>query len=219
MKEYLLLRNNIQSGPYTLFELKELGLRAFDLIWVERESFSWRYPSELDELAAFAPAAEDFGNPVINFSIANAPLKIADQTYVNDQIVAHQKAPIRHLNHIVTIEPKIDHVHVKTIKPTAQPNLVKVEIREKEARENENISKNAGNSGTTSYTNHAAQHLPGTIAASPLIQPDDVSNGSGSRWSRLGFSLLSNNKMEMIVLLVSAASLLAVAYLFITTGY
>ena len=40
-----------------------------------------------------------------------------------------------------------------------------------------------------------------------------------SRLSQLISSLSSNNKMEMIVLMIGAASLLAVAWLFITTGY
>jgi hypothetical protein len=50
MKTYLLLRNNRQSGPYTLDELLVEGLRPQDLVWVEGQSASWRYPAELDEL-------------------------------------------------------------------------------------------------------------------------------------------------------------------------
>ncbi|HEX5025325.1 MAG TPA: hypothetical protein VFV68_08630, partial [Agriterribacter sp.] len=92
MKEYLLLRNNIKSGPYSLHELNELGLRAIDLVWVEGESFSWRYPSEIIELAEYAPALETFESQVINFSVLNASLKIADQTYVNDKNISRQKA-------------------------------------------------------------------------------------------------------------------------------
>jgi hypothetical protein len=56
---YLLLRDNKQSGPYSLDELKTKGLKAYDLVWVEGRSAAWRYPSELDELSAFAPAVEE----------------------------------------------------------------------------------------------------------------------------------------------------------------
>jgi hypothetical protein len=56
---YLLLRDNKQSGPYTLDELKVKGLKAYDLVWVEGRSAAWRYPSEIDELSAFAPAVEE----------------------------------------------------------------------------------------------------------------------------------------------------------------
>ncbi|HXB32014.1 MAG TPA: hypothetical protein VNV35_01275 [Puia sp.] len=59
MMKYLLLRDNKQSGPYTVDELKVKGLKAYDLVWVEGRSAAWRYPSEIDELSAFAPAVEE----------------------------------------------------------------------------------------------------------------------------------------------------------------
>ena len=59
MMMYLLLRNNKQSGPYSLDELKTLGLKAYDLVWVDGKSAAWRYPSELEELSSFAPAVEE----------------------------------------------------------------------------------------------------------------------------------------------------------------
>src|SRR6187402_3989532 len=59
MTNYLLLRDNKQSGPYTFDELKEKGLKAYDLVWAEGKSAAWRYPSEIEELSAFAPAVEE----------------------------------------------------------------------------------------------------------------------------------------------------------------
>ena len=56
---YLLLRDNKQSGPYSLEDLKTKGLKAYDLVWVEGRSAAWRYPSEIGELSAFAPAVEE----------------------------------------------------------------------------------------------------------------------------------------------------------------
>jgi len=56
---YLLLRDNKQSGPYSLDDLKTKGLKAYDLVWVEGKSAAWRYPSEINELSAFAPAVEE----------------------------------------------------------------------------------------------------------------------------------------------------------------
>ena len=56
---YLLLRDNKQSGPFSLDELKTLGLKAYDLVWVDGKSAAWRYPSELDELRPFAPVVEE----------------------------------------------------------------------------------------------------------------------------------------------------------------
>jgi hypothetical protein len=56
---YLLLRNNKQSGPFSVDELKSMGLKAYDLVWSEGKSAAWRYPSEIEELSAFAPPVEE----------------------------------------------------------------------------------------------------------------------------------------------------------------
>ena len=59
MKKYRLLRNNKESGPFSAEELIQSGLKAYDLIWAEGKSAAWRYPCEIDELKAFAPAVEE----------------------------------------------------------------------------------------------------------------------------------------------------------------
>ncbi|HUQ66060.1 MAG TPA: hypothetical protein VM101_07885 [Flavitalea sp.] len=59
MNKYLLLRDNKQSGPYTVPELAEKGIKPYDLVWLDGKSIAWRYPSEIDELKAFAPAVEE----------------------------------------------------------------------------------------------------------------------------------------------------------------
>jgi hypothetical protein len=59
MTNYLLLRDNKQSGPYTFDELKEKGLKAYDLVWIEGKSAAWRYPCEIQELSPFAPQVEE----------------------------------------------------------------------------------------------------------------------------------------------------------------
>ena len=52
-KIYSLLRNNKQSGPYTLEELLQLKLKPFDLVWVEGKSGGWSYPTEIDSLKIY----------------------------------------------------------------------------------------------------------------------------------------------------------------------
>lgn len=59
MATYLLLRNNKETGPLTLQQLLELGLKPYDLVWVESKSAAWRYPSEISELKKFAPVVEE----------------------------------------------------------------------------------------------------------------------------------------------------------------
>jgi hypothetical protein len=50
MKCYLILRENQESGPYSLEELSGLKLKPLDLIWKETESTYWEYPTEIPEL-------------------------------------------------------------------------------------------------------------------------------------------------------------------------
>jgi len=59
MNKYLLLRSNKQTGPYTVEELQTMGLKAYDLVWVEGKSAAWRYPGEIEELKAFSPLVEE----------------------------------------------------------------------------------------------------------------------------------------------------------------
>jgi hypothetical protein len=59
MSNYLLLRSNKQSGPYTLDQIRSLGLKAYDLIWIEGRSAAWRYPGEVEEFKSFAPIVEE----------------------------------------------------------------------------------------------------------------------------------------------------------------
>jgi hypothetical protein len=59
MNNYLLLRNNKETGPFSYEELVKLGLKQYDLVWVEGKSAAWRYPGEIDELKQFAPPVEE----------------------------------------------------------------------------------------------------------------------------------------------------------------
>lgn len=56
MKRYLLLRNNRETGPYSREELKDIGLLPTDLLWIEGESRSWEYATEIQGLKSIAKA-------------------------------------------------------------------------------------------------------------------------------------------------------------------
>ena len=56
MSSYLLLRNNQESGPFTMEEIKGMSLKAYDLLWVVGKSAAWRYPGEIAELKSFRSA-------------------------------------------------------------------------------------------------------------------------------------------------------------------
>jgi hypothetical protein len=55
-KVYLVLRNNQQTGPFTIGELLQQQLKPTDMIWVEGKSTAWTYLSEL-ELLPFVKAS------------------------------------------------------------------------------------------------------------------------------------------------------------------
>ena len=219
MKEYLLLRNNTELGHYSLEELQTMGLKAYDLVWVENKSCSWKYPSEIDELAAFAPPVErmpnnvdNFGSRIVSMADGHASVTRFNRLFAHEEDLSNDDPPVRHIGHIVAFKPKVDHIQIRTIKSTAQPNMVKVEVREKEIKENPALSEIAA----PAFIPEDAQAKKTT--AGFLQQAYAPRNRSGI------FPIISslrnnNNKMEMIVLIIGAASLLAVAWLFITTGY
>jgi hypothetical protein len=57
-KIYLLLRNNRQTGPFSLDELKSHALCKDDLIWVEGRSAGWSFPYEIETLRHLFPIQE-----------------------------------------------------------------------------------------------------------------------------------------------------------------
>ncbi|MCO5241985.1 MAG: hypothetical protein M9904_18245 [Chitinophagaceae bacterium] len=209
MKEYLLLRNNAESGPYSIDELKEMGLKAYDLIWIENKSFSWKYPSEINELALFAPPLPGNADEADNHKPGEENKE--DWFFVQDEPVIKKEPPVKQLSHIVALRPSVENIRVKTIKPTASPNMVKVEIREQEG-----IPRSAAT--LSGYVYETRDQLP---AATTVLRPV-YTTGQRYRRSHLLetlFSLGDNNKMEVVVLAIGAASLLAVAYLLVTSTY
>src|SRR4051812_3920858 len=57
--QYRLLRNNKESGPYTKAQLEEIGLKPYDLLWMEGRGGAWLYASEIEELKSIAPVVEE----------------------------------------------------------------------------------------------------------------------------------------------------------------
>ncbi len=214
MKEYLLLRNNTELGHYSLDELRAMGLKPYDLIWIENKSFSWKYPSEISELAMFAPPVQipSFDDTVntegrlVQMTGNNGSVKKADTLEGSGAGVPATSIS----SHIVALKPKVDHIRIKTIKSSARSNIVKVEVREEALKESAPFETTIN----TTYAGPVIQERSAGFMQQPVPQ-------AGGRLPLLDtfYALSNNNKMEMAVLAVGAASLLAVVYLFITTGY
>lgn len=70
MSNYLLLKDNRQSGPYSLEQLITLDLQPKDLVWVQGQSEGWTYASEIKELSELlqpkeSPSVTQNSNSVI----------------------------------------------------------------------------------------------------------------------------------------------------------
>lgn len=59
MESFYLLRDNRESGPYTVKELKTKGLFTTDLLWINGESSCWQHPTEFDALKDLATEPEN----------------------------------------------------------------------------------------------------------------------------------------------------------------
>lgn len=217
MKEYLLLRNNTELGHYSLDELRAMGLRAYDLIWIENKSFSWKYPSEISELAMFAPpvqipsfdGADNREGRLVQMTGNSGTVEKADDPSGGSGADVPATAVS---SHIVALKPKVDHIRIKTIKSSARSNIVKVEVREETLKES--IPFEATVNTACTYADPVTQHRSAGFIQQPVPQA-----GARLRLLDTFYALSNNNKMEMAVLAVGAVSLLAVVYLFITTGY
>ncbi|MFT3747700.1 MAG: hypothetical protein QM768_05260 [Agriterribacter sp.] len=222
MKEYLLLRNNRQTGPYSLEELQQMGLKPFDLVWIERKSSAWRYPSEIKDLAAYIPSTENFNNAVIdnpaqkvvNISSAPALAKTgSDGVYDYDSLEISEK----YIRHIVALKPSIDNTRIRTIKSNTSRNIVHVQVRD------------AANELPVAIT--PAVNMENEVPAinkSYVVLPEHRSaqdEGSTSfsfendTTQALKMQHITDNKLEWAVLIIGAVSLLAIVYLLVTSPY
>ena len=142
MNKYLLLRDNKQSGPYSVEELAARGLKAYDLVWLEGKSAAWRYPSEIQELKPFAPIVEE--QPFDRFykkpepktieSPARDNTRVQQSSSIYDQVQnSGEKSPLKQYVQLNTGAKKI-YVSFPGVKPTEAltPKASKEEARKAE---------------------------------------------------------------------------------------
>src|ERR1035437_4283213 len=110
MSNYLLLRSNKQSGPYTLDQIRSLGLKAYDLIWVEGRSAAWRYPGEVEEFKSFAPMVEE--QPYDRFykrnPVKNQEPAIETQTLTHSSVLGNSTFTEQNKTQIYAAHPVLD---------------------------------------------------------------------------------------------------------------
>src|SRR6266568_1907353 len=92
MPSYRLLRSNKESGPYSLSDLVKLGLKPYDLVWVDGRSAAWRYPSEVSELKEYAPAVEE--QPYDRFFKKPSETEVSSKNISRQEEIIPQKKSI-----------------------------------------------------------------------------------------------------------------------------
>lgn len=104
-KVYKLLRNNQQTGPYSLDELVALQLKPFDLIWEEGRSGGWSYPCEIDALK-FMVAEAAPASPVRDEDPLGKKMPVESGVETPKQQVYHAVIP-------QTVAPAAKHIFVR----------------------------------------------------------------------------------------------------------
>lgn len=124
MSTYRMLRSNREIGPYSLDEIISLGLKPYDLIWVDGKSAAWRYPSEIAELKPYAPVVEEqpydrfFKRPTASQSQQEKKEPVVEKQDANSsksEKPQPEKKPA--YSTIVVVMPKKDNTRVTVIKP------------------------------------------------------------------------------------------------------
>jgi len=143
MKPYRLLRNNKESGPYSAEELIRMGLKAYDLVWEDGKSASWRYPCEISALKPYAPEVEE--QPFDRFykkpsSVETQKKEIpssADINAIPDVSVKPQKPRIRIKadSRIIEVTPPLPKLKKENAPQREVPTPIQKEAPAKPAKE------------------------------------------------------------------------------------
>ena len=76
-KIYVLLRNDQQTGPYSLQEIIQFDLKPHDLIWMEGKSAGWYYPQEIGALHPYLRFLPQKQKPAVQTTPAAKPVFVA----------------------------------------------------------------------------------------------------------------------------------------------
>jgi len=129
MNQYLLLRDNKQTGPYTAQELATKGLKPYDLVWLEGKSAAWRYPGELEELKAFAPVVEEQPYDRFYKKPGEQASKTTQQQAVAEISTVQESAPVNK-----QLEQSSKHIYVTMPVGKAQTATTPVAKKEETAK-------------------------------------------------------------------------------------
>lgn len=139
MSTYRMLRSNREIGPYSLDEIISLGLKPYDLIWVDGKSAAWRYPSEIAELRPYAPIVEEqpydrfFKRPTASQSQQEKKQDLVEKIEtITTRTEEPQPEKKPAYSAIVVVMPKKDNTRVTLIKPLEKTNEITTPIEKEQ---------------------------------------------------------------------------------------
>jgi len=128
----MLLRDNKESGPFAAEDLVKMGLKPYDLVWLQGKSAAWRYPSEIDELKPYAPGVEEqpfdrfFKKPAATAAVQQAVTVNEEYEAYAPKAATEQEQPVKKRSVFVTMpgqvaERKVTAKPAPVLKPTPTP--------------------------------------------------------------------------------------------------
>ena len=128
-------------GPLSQQQVIELGLKPYDLIWIEGRSAAWRYANEIPELKEYAPAIEE--QPYDRFYKKNVAEVVKEE--VVEPVRRYAEAPVRKF--VETEIKKYDRQFEEQQEKVMEENVIEnqiVDAEKKLSEIEEHLQKYAG---------------------------------------------------------------------------
>ena len=224
MQEYQLLRDNKESGPYTASALIEKGLKPYDLIWAKGKTASWQYPSEVNELKAFAPIVEE--QPFDRF-YKKPQIKVVAEESISNESQPEIQAPTVELPKQPVAKPRIriraDWRRIETRTPEIaeeQKQIIPDKNIPTPVQRINNAPAPAWQSVLNSWENNNLQSTAGTNKKTTANQNQNSQTGLfANNEQEDGGMLVSNNKVSFYKKNIATVSIAASFILLLGGGY
>jgi hypothetical protein len=107
-----------------------MGLKPYDLIWVDGRSAAWRYPSEVPELKDFAPAVEE--QPYDRFYKKSSQSDDANESQAKEFAISQPETISSHSSQKNLVSEEITSKQLTLQKPTVEPVEKSFEFKQEE---------------------------------------------------------------------------------------
>jgi hypothetical protein len=131
MNTYILLRKNKESGPFSLDELKNQGLKNDDLVWVEGQSACWLNPGDIRQLKDLVGAKQEVKTETLSRYQPPEPelQEVETSISTNSDTATTSPTPAVKNNEKKTVFVAMPVTPVKPEEPEFKTELPKKEIR------------------------------------------------------------------------------------------